>query len=321
MNRPLNRSAQQVLRMLALVPYLQDNDGVPVAQVAREFGVAPKQIRDDLRLLMFTGVGEYAGELIDVDLAALEGDDVIHIRDAEFMSRPLRLTTQEGIALIVALRTLRASASGAQLPIIDSALAKLETAVGAGRLDDAVDVHVTAGEQSVVDTVTAALADGHRLRLDYLTASRDAVTTREVDPQRIFSRDGQTYLEGYCLLVDDVRFFRLDRIASAVDTGRPVESHDAQPRDLGDDLFTVGADTPSVVLDLEPESHWLMEYYQVEDLGEVDGRRRVRLFGGDDGWLRRLVLRNAGTVHVVEPASLRRQVADTARSALAAYSG
>lgn len=321
MNRPLNRSAQQVLRMLALVPYLQDKDGVPVAEVAREFGVSAKQIRDDLRLLMFTGVGEYAGELIDVDLDALEGDDVIVIRDAEFMSRPLRLTTQEGIALIVALRTLRASASGAQLPIIDSALAKLETAVGGAPLDDAVDVHVTAGEQVVVDTVTNALADGHRLRLDYLTASRDAVTTREVDPQRIFSRDGQTYLEGYCLLADDVRFFRLDRIASAEDTGRPVESHDAAPRDLGDELFTVGDDTPSVVLDLEPASHWLMEYYQVEDVGDVDGRRRVRLFGGDEGWLRRLVLRNAGTVHVVEPASLRGQVASTARSALSAYDG
>ena len=51
--------------MLALVPYLQSHDGIPVNDVADEFGVSPKQIRDDLRLLMYTGVGEYAGELID----------------------------------------------------------------------------------------------------------------------------------------------------------------------------------------------------------------------------------------------------------------
>ncbi len=229
--------------MLALVPYLQGNDGVPVREVAREFGVTPKQIRDDLRLLMFTGVGEYAGELIDVDLAALEVDDVIHIRDAEFLSRPLRLTADEGVA------------------------------------------------------------------------------PRQVDPQRLFTRQGHTYLEAYCLRADDVRFFRLDRVVRADDTGRRAQRHDATSRDLGDDLFEVGEQTPSAVLDLDPAAHWLTEYYTVEELGDVAGRRRVRLYGGDEAWLRRLVLRNGGTVHVVEPDALRVQVLDTARSALAAYDG
>ena len=106
----MSRSRQQVVRMLALVPYLQGHDGIPVNEVAEEFGVPPKQIRDDLRLLMYTGVGEYAGELIDFDLGALEDDGMIYIRDADFMPRPLRITSSEGVALIVALRTLRASA-------------------------------------------------------------------------------------------------------------------------------------------------------------------------------------------------------------------
>jgi proteasome accessory factor C len=307
--------------MLALVPYLQGNDGVPVREVAREFGVTPKQIRDDLRLLMFTGVGEYAGELIDVDLAALEVDDVIHIRDAEFLSRPLRLTADEGVALVAALRTLRASASGSQLPIVDAALAKLETAVAAEGAVEAVDVHVADVDPAVRDTVAAALADGHRLEIDYATDSRDDVTTRQVDPQRLFTRQGHTYLEAYCLRADDVRFFRLDRVVRADDTGRPAQRHDATSRDLGDDLFEVGEQTPSAVLDLDPAAHWLTEYYTVEELGDVGGRRRVRLYGGDEAWLRRLVLRNGGTVHVVEPATLRVQVLDTARSALAAYDG
>lgn len=321
MSRPANRSAQQVVRMLALVPYLQGNDGVPVREVAREFGVTPKQIRDDLRLLMFTGVGEYAGELIDVDLAALEVDDVIHIRDAEFLSRPLRLTADEGVALVAALRTLRASASGSQLPIVDAALAKLETAVAAEGAVEAVDVHVADVDEQVRDTVAGALADGHRLEIDYATDSRDDVTTRQVDPQRLFTRQGHTYLEAYCLRADDVRFFRLDRVVRASDTGQAAQRHDTTTRDLGEDLFEVDEQTPSAVLDLDPEAHWLTEYYPVEELGEAAGRRRVRLYGGDEAWLRRLVLRNGGTVHVVEPASLRVQVLDTARSALAAYDG
>ncbi len=320
MSRPTNRSAQQVVRMLALVPYLQGNEGVPVSEVAREFGVSPRQIRDDLRLLMFTGVGEYAGELIDVDLAALEGDDVVFIRDAEFLSRPLRLTADEGVALVAALRTLRASAAGPQLPIVDSALAKLETAIAAEGAVEAVDVHVADVDPLIRDTVTAALADGHRLELDYATDSRDDVTTRQVDPQQLFTRQGHTYLEAYCLRAEDVRFFRLDRITRAEDTGRLAERHDTGSRDLGEEIFAVDDQTPSAVLDLDAEAHWLTEYYQAEEIGEVDGRRRVRLYGGDEAWLRRLVLRNGGTVHVVEPSTLRGQVVDTARSALAAYS-
>jgi proteasome accessory factor C len=316
----VNRSGQQVLRMLALVPYLQGNEGVPVAEVAQEFGVRPKQIRDDLKLLMFTGVGEYAGQLIDFDLGALDNDDTIYIRDADFMRRPLRLNPGEGIALIVALRTLRASAVGAQLAIIDAALAKLESAVE-GEVLAPVDVHLDDDDPAVRAVLVDAVAAGRRLRIEYTGASRDEHTTREVDPRRVFSRQGHRYLEAWCLRAEDLRFFRLDRILAAEPTGAAAQSHDVAPRELGDGLFTVGQDAQSAVLDLEPAAHWLSEYYQVEELGEHDGRRRVRLYASDQSWLRRLVMRNAGAVRVVEPASLRDAVAASARSALDAYSG
>lgn len=319
----MNRSGQQVLRMLALVPYLQGNEGVPVAEVAREFGVSAAQIRADLRLLMFTGVGEYAGELIDVDLGALDADDVVYIRDAEFMQRPLRLTPAEGIALIVALRTLRASATGAQLAIVDSALAKLESAVG-GEVEAPVGVHLDEDDESVRATIVDATAAGRRLRLEYVGAARDERTVREVDPRRVFVEQGRRYLEAWCLRAEDLRFFRFDRVVSAEPTGESVEDRAVAPRALGDGLFTVGADAASAVLDLDPAAHWLIEYYPVDELTRPeagDGRRRVRLFASDLDWIRRLVLRNAGTVHVVEPASLREDVALWARSALAAYDG
>lgn len=304
--------------MLALVPYLQGKAGVPVADVAREFGVTPRQIRDDLKLLMYTGVGEYAGELIDFDLGALDEDDTVYIRDADFMQRPLRLTSREGIALIVALRTLRASAVGAQLPIVDSALAKLEGAVGT-EVVAPVDVHVGDDDPAIRETLVDAVARRRRVRIEYATASRDEHTTREVDPRRVFSEQGHRYLEAWCLLAQDLRFFRLDRVLSAEPTGDAAQDHDSAPRALGEGLFTVADDAPFAVLDLEPAAHWLAEYYQVTELGEVDGRRRVRLYGSDASWLRRLVLRNAGTVRVVEPAALRDDVATSARLALGAY--
>jgi proteasome accessory factor C len=315
----MSRSRQQVVRMLALVPYLQGNDGVPVNEVAAEFGVTAKVIRDDLRLLMYTGTGEYAGELIDFDLTALERDGVVHIRDAEFMSRPLRISAREGIALIVALRTLRASASGLELTVIDSALAKLESAVG-DTGSPQVDVLMDQADPGIHGTIVEALTGNKRLALTYATVSRDEQTDRDVDPRRLFTEQGKLYLEAWCLKVEDLRFFRLDRIVSARVLAIDAEEHDAAPRGLSDGIFTVGDDTPYALVDLHPRAHWLTEYYQVDLLEQTDdGVWRAKLYGADWSWLRRLVLRNAGSITVVEPDALRAQVVDDARLALAAY--
>ena len=316
----MSRSRQQVVRMLALVPYLQGNDGVPVNEVAAEFGVTPKVIRDDLRLLMYTGTGEYAGELIDFDLTALEQDDIVHIRDAEFMTRPLRISAREGIALIVALRTLRASASGLEVDVIDSALAKLESAVG-DTVSASVDVLLDKVDPAIHGTIVEALTGRKRLALTYATASRDEQTDRDVDPKRLFTEQGKLYLEAYCLKVEDMRFFRLDRIVSAEVLAVDAEEHDDAPRDLSEGFFTVGEETPFVVVDLHPKAHWLTEYYQVDLVSQDDdGVWRAKIYGADWSWLRRIVLRNAGSVSVIEPDTLRSQVVDDARLALRAYS-
>lgn len=315
----MSTSKNQVVRMLALVPYLQGHGGIPIKQVAAEFGVTDKQIRNDLALLMNCGPGKYPGELIDFDLGALEEEGVIFIRDAEFLTRPLKLNTSEAVALIVALRTLRASASGSQTAIIDGTLAKLESLVG----DEAsapVDVHVEPVDTAIHATLTEAISSGKRVAITYTTVSRDEKTDREIDPRRLFTAQGKLYCEAWCLRADDMRFFRLDRILSAAATNHDVEEHDAEPRDLSDGLFQVADDTIHAVLDLQPDAHWLTEYYQVESLGEpVDGIWRVKLFGADWSWLRRLVLRNGGSVTVVEPDSLAEDVRQSAAVALGAY--
>jgi len=61
--------------MLELVPYLQARNGVPVADVARDFGVPTGQIIKDLNVLWFCGLpNSVTGDMIDVDMNALEDD-------------------------------------------------------------------------------------------------------------------------------------------------------------------------------------------------------------------------------------------------------
>ena len=90
-------------RLLALVPYLLAHPGARLADVAREFGVSEQRLRADLDLLWVCGLpGHGPGDLIDV---SYEGERVT-LSNAETIARPLRLTADEALALIVALRAL-----------------------------------------------------------------------------------------------------------------------------------------------------------------------------------------------------------------------
>lgn len=315
----MTTSRQQLIRMLAMVPYLQSAIDVPVADLAKEFGVSVGHITRDLSLLMLTGIGELHGELIDIDTRALDERGIVRIRDAEFMPRPLRISSREGGALILALRTLRQAATGTQLQAIDGALAKLEGAMGNSEFKASLDVHMPDVDAEVKDTVLSARAHGKQLRLRYLNVARDEVTDRVVEPRRVFSDRGDLYLLAWCLQAGDVRTFRLDRIVEAIETSTPVAAHD-DSEGLAEALFVVGEDTPFAILDLLPAGWWMIDYYHAEVLEELEsGTLRVRLYGSDEAWLRRLIIRNARTTRVIAPERLVIDVADATSSALAAY--
>ena len=93
----------QLPRLLALVPYLLSRPGVQLSVVADTFGISEDRLRKDLNLLWVCGLpGHGPGDLIDVEF---EGDTVTLLEPAG-VTRPLRLTVDEALALIVALRAL-----------------------------------------------------------------------------------------------------------------------------------------------------------------------------------------------------------------------
>lgn len=313
----------QVPRMLAMVPYLRGRAEVPVDQVARDFGVSRAQVVKDLGVLWFCGLPEaVTGEMIDVDMDALDRDGVVRIDNAEFLPRPLRLTVAEALSLIVALRTLRDGTGSRDRDAVERALAKLESAAGDGAAAAAnVSVLLEPAEQAVTDAVTAALGSGHQLRIAYLVASRDEQTERTVDPLRLITEGGHSYLEAWCHRVEDVRLFRLDRVVEASVLEVAAEEHtDLSRRDLSAGIYQPAPDDLLAVLDVSATASWVTELMPVEASTELpDGSQRIAVRVGDPAWLRRLVLRAGGEVRVVEPATLAHEVTSHASSALAAY--
>ncbi len=317
------RAQSQVARMLELVPYLQARDGVPVAEVARDFGVSTAQIVKDLNVLWFCGLpNAVSGDMIDVDMEALRDDGVVRLTNADYLSRPLRLSSAEALALIVALRALAESAGPRERAAVDRALAKIEAAAGERSSPAAaVDVQLEGGDPQIRAAVDAALRERRQLHLTYYVASRDETTERVADPLRLVFFEGRPYLEAWCHRARETRLFKVDNITAAtvLDTvaDPPV---DVSLLDVSKGAFRPEADDPVAVVDLEPSARWVADYYPTEATSELPGGGlRIELRYADVQWLRRLVLRLGGSAHIVEPSALADSVRELARQSLAHY--
>ncbi len=322
----MSGARDQVARLLALVPYLQTRREVPLDQAATDFGVRPEQIVKDLNVLWFCGLpGLEMGDLIEVDMEALEGEGVIRVSNADYLSRPLRLDSSEASALIVALRALREGSDDEVRPIVDRTLGKLEAAAGDGAaLAARVDVRLPRQQRRVDelrDRLSAAVERQRQVRLDYYVPTRDESTERVVDPLRVVNADGNTYLDAYCHLAEDQRLFRLDRISSAEVLDAPVDPHaDVTPRDLAAGIFQPSGKELLVTLRLDRSARWVAEYYPVEhSRNDPGGGLTIRMRVGDPALLTQLMLRLGASAELVEPAALAGAVREVASRALANY--
>jgi len=311
-------SLDRLPRLLALVPYLLARPGVRLAEAAADFGVPEAQLRRDLQLLWMCGLpGHGPGDLIDL---SFEGDTVSVAYDAG-MSRPLRLTGDEALALVVALRTL---ADDEKLPgrgAVERALAKVESASGgAAEVASAVAVRVEPADRALAQ-VRGALDQGVALHLTYYVAARDETTERDVDPVQLRWVDGRWYLEAWCRLAAGVRFFRLDRMDAVKvldEASRPPA--DLAPRDVSAGVYQPAPDHPLVTLRLGMPGRWVADYYPCERVSDLpDGRIEVTLRVADTRWVRRLVLGLGPAAEVVGPQWFADQVRGEALEALSAY--
>lgn len=315
-----NESATARLsRLLTMVPWLVNRQGIDLAEAARSLGVSDDQIESDLMLLFLCGT---PGHLPD-DLIEAEWDSGhVYLRNAETIERPLRLNRDEALALIVGLRTLQAVPGLGERDAVERALTKLTEAVGEVAGADQVQVVLDdAAPQHVLTTVRAALQNRRRLHLRYLVASRDESTERDVDPMRLLSIDGHWYLEGWCHRADDQRIFRLDRIEAIavldLDGTPPAQ---ARPRELDGSVFQAGPKDTRVRLRLQPAAAWVAEYYPVQSVDALAGGiLDVTLAVGDLSWAAALVLRLGDSGRVLSPPELRERVLASAQEALTAY--
>jgi len=172
-----------------------------------------------------------------------------------------------------------------------------------------------------------ALFAGHRLRIRYHGRRRDAVSEREISPQRLTAYRDRWYLDAWCHQAEGLRSFAVERITELV----PLER--ASERIPADDLYAhfdqaygifSGPAEHIAEIRFSPEAaRWAAEeqwHPEQQTDFESDGTLRLKLPFGSSRELLMDVLRYGADAAVVAPDFLRQRLAAEVERMQQAYS-
>ena len=313
----MSQLQKRLVRLLNMVPYFQANPGISAVEAAADLDVTPEQLMDDLNQLWMCGLPGYGpGDLIDLSFS----EESIEVTFSAGMDRPLRLTSPEATALLVALRALVEVPGMVDPEAARSAIAKIESAAGAAA-QATMPAAATSAESRSAAAVRDAVRRHHALAIQYYSASRDTSSHRVVDPIRIVLVGDQSYLEAWCRTAEGVRLFRFDRI----DDARVLDEPSAPPSPAMQEgphtsLFDADPSLPSATLRVAPDASWMFDYYPMRAVTELpDGSCEAAMTYASEEWMARLVLGFGSSVRVLTPESLADRVRRSAAAALRAY--
>jgi proteasome accessory factor C len=292
--------------VLALVPWILAHPGVTITELAERFEVSPGELERDLELLPMCGLPPYTADRL-IDVSVIDGS--VEIRLAEYFERPLRLSTAEGFSLLAAGHALLAVPGSDPAGPLARALEKLDGALGAR---GGLAIEFGAGDH--LHRLQEAVAASERVEIDYYSFARDEMTTRVIEPWRVFHAFGSWYVAAWCHLAQAERLFRVDRVRAVRDTGEHFEPGDHAAGEVADLVYRPRPEDPRVKIRLAPSAEWVIESYPHESAKRrADGSFELVLAVSETAWLERLLLTLGPDAQVVAPAGLRGLGAAAAR--------
>lgn len=214
-------------RVLTVLELLQSRARMSGPELAARLEVDVRTVRRYVMMLQSLGI----------PIEAVRGRYGAYRLRPGFKLPPLMLTEDEALAVVLGLLAARRLGLAATAPDVEGALAKIERVLPVTLRERvqavqealvlAVEQEGIAAERDIVLRLSAATQQSRRVRLRYQSFDT-SVTERAVDPYGLVYRAGRWYLAGYCHLREDVRVFRLDRVASV----EPLEETFARPVDF-----------------------------------------------------------------------------------------
>lgn len=310
-------ATDRLRRLLAVIPWVVDRGGASLSEISSYFDYPSEQLVTDLEEVLFmVGVHPFTPDcLVDVFIS----DDFVEIAYADWFRKPLHLSTEEMLRLIVAGKSVSEYLDTDELGSLERGLMKLAAASGSV-VKDVVEVNLGIQDKGVLEIFKEALEKKKRLIINYYSYGKNEENSREIDIYRLFADKGHWYAEAYCHKAEALRIFRLDRVRLVENTDESYTPNDElleNPGSIKEFFSPKDSAVPTVLLLLPAEAKWVIdEYPHYAAAQEENGDWKVEFPVASPAWLARLLLRLGPNVQLLKaPESLgetfRREVAQS----------
>ncbi len=276
---PIN---QRLARLIDLVPFIANHQGIPTEELAAKFGISVTELEKDLWLLYCCGLpGQTPLELMEFNFE----DGYVTVRNADELKTPRSLSKIEMAALVIGLELL--AIRGNQTAM--SLAARLKQ-----KLNSRISVKPNPG-QLYLNEIEQALQTNRLLRITYKGKMRNIV------PFEIYAEDGSLYLKAYCKEVSARRTFKIDRIEKL-------------------ELLEISELPPNEVASSEVKHQALIRaHFNQRAAREIfGGVNQINYYSRE--WLAREIMAQSGSVEAITP-EIRLIVSQKARAGKNLYLG
>lgn len=320
---PKPSATDNLLLLLALVPFVLDREQVTVAEAAAQFDRSEDDIVRAVELIACAGVpGDNFAyshlDLFDIDWDLFESERIITFWNTVGIEQQPRFSAREASALLAGLQYLQAHPAYASRSEVDGVVRKIQQGSGPGPADriavgaPALEEHLSALQEAVVNRQSARITYHNK---------RGEVMTRLIDPLILESRDTTWYLRAWCHERQSLRTFRVDHIETLEVTDRVHETSESLIDGISKSLFEPSPEDVVVRIEAHPGALPLIADYLPRGYVAPQGDSPVvvDIPFAHYGSLTGLVARHPGALRVVSPESATVAVRDFAEAALQNY--
>lgn len=305
MHNPTQTPLSRTARLLDLVPYVASHQGIEITALAQNFNVTQAQMISDLTTLWMCGLPGYT-HLELMDLSFDSGYVTIH--NAQTLSNPRSLNSEETIALLLGLDLVIQSLPTERSDLRDRAKALVEK-LSAKISIEAKLTAIPSAAGSVRALIESALAKDSWVEITYHSSYSDTVSTRRIHPLEIRIEGGYEYLWAMCHSARSLRVFRIDRIQKLVLSSPPETP-----------IYAVEnqAEKTAYVIRVHTRPRAAKERFSL-DRDSISQENEILSFSNE--WVQRSVMASSGSVELLEPSGLRKEIIVSAQAILDRYKG
>lgn len=285
----------QIDRLFQIVHILLDKKKITAQELSKIFEVSTRTIYRDVEKLSLAGIPIYTNQGKGGGISLLDN----FIMDKSLLSK------EEQSSLLIGLETLKAT----QYEDVDAAILKLKNLFQKD-IDNWIEVDFSnwgSSEEEKIkfETLKFALKNCRTINFHYYD-SRGDKTKRLVNPLKLIFKYKAWYLQAFCLLKDDYRFFKVYRIKNLTVTEKIFDRTNYNPAHIDSKFQNI----PSLInLNITLSSYVKHRVYDEFDEKNIikneDGSFNVKIQIPEDEWLYNYLISFGEHIDIIKPSYLR----------------